>query len=181
MSTTRLSSDLYLWNLAFAASRRGTCDRFKGGCVVAREGIPIVTGYNGSAPGEPQCDEVGHDIVETRRLTSSIGQTFDHPQQKFYSKTEEHCVRTIHSEINAIINAAYLGVSLLCCEWYMTGTPCARCKNAIARLRPICLFCVVDQGGVDDDKVALLKWWHDRNVSLTIHTVEDLKLAGVEV
>jgi len=59
----RLNQDDYLWSLAFQAAARSTCDRGRHGCVVAREGVVLATGYNGSAPGEPHCDEDGHLLI----------------------------------------------------------------------------------------------------------------------
>ena len=157
----RLSKDHYLWNLAFAAAARGTCDRFRGGCVVARDGILISTGYNGSAPGEPHCSDVGHDMIWTSRQD---------PFVETITETESHCVRTIHAEINAIVGAAYIGVSIRDCDWYFTGTPCWRCSRVIARLNPQRLFICSTQGGCDDEKLAIIEWWRTRNMTSGVKT-----------
>ena len=46
----------------------------------------IATGYNGAISGDPHCDEAGHLM------------------------RDGHCIRTIHAEMNAIIQCAANGV-----------------------------------------------------------------------
>ncbi|MDE2001029.1 MAG: hypothetical protein KGI60_00495 [Patescibacteria group bacterium] len=59
----RLTKEEYgLW-LAFSASCRATCPRARVGCVlIDKNGNVVATGYNGSLPGDPHCDEVGCKI-----------------------------------------------------------------------------------------------------------------------
>ena len=161
----RLSKDHYLWNLAFAAAARGTCDRFRGGCVVARDGILISTGYNGSAPGEPHCSDAGHDMVQVSHIRETGTSTSSNS-----ALDERHCIRTIHAEINAIVGAAYVGASIRDCDWYFTGTPCWRCSRVIARLNPQRLFICSTQGGCDDEKLAIIEWWRTRNMTSGVKT-----------
>ena len=151
----RLSKDDYLWHLAFAAARRGTCDRLRAGCVVARDGIVVATGYNGSAPGEPHCDEAGHRLVSFVPCGAPDWQTES-------GGPPVHCLRTIHAEINAIINAAYLGVSIRGCDWYVTGVSCPACSKAIARLDPERLFFCSDLGADQRQNHRHLRWWRER-------------------
>ncbi len=162
---SRLSKDDYLWSLAFDANKRATCDRLRAGCTIARDGILLAIGYNGSCPGELHCDEAGHDI-----------QVIDN---------REHCVRTIHAEINAIINAACNGVRISDADWYITGVPCRRCSMAIARLKPRALFMCRDVGG-NDNLQANINWWHcrhgwnePRSRKIVLMTMEQLKERGV--
>ena len=60
-----------------------------------------------SPAGQPHCDEVGHLMVEG------------------------HCVRTIHAETNAIIQAALHGVSTRGATCYVTHFPCINCTKAL--------------------------------------------------
>jgi len=143
----RLNQDDYLWSLAFQAAARSTCDRGRHGCVVAREGVVLATGYNGSAPGEPHCDEDGHLLIHHIPVNPA------NPEVGVLG--ESHCIRTIHAEMNAVINAALVGVSLKGCDWYITGVPCQRCSMAISRLRPAALYLRSDFG----DPAALSWWW----------------------
>jgi len=143
----RLTTDEYLWSLAFAANKRSTCDRLRAGCVVARNGSVLATGYNGSVPGEAHCDEAGHELEFVQHANTQI--------------PESHCVRTIHAEINVIINAAMNGINISDADWYITGVPCKRCSMAIARLRPNRVFFVSDMGG-NDRWQDIVDWWEAR-------------------
>jgi dCMP deaminase len=75
--------------------------------VLVRDKRILTTGFNGSPAGQAHCDEVGHLLVEG------------------------HCVRTIHAETNAIIQAALHGVSTKGCWCYVTHFPCLNCTKAL--------------------------------------------------
>ncbi len=111
-NTVRSSWDDYFLELADAASRRATCGRGRSGCVIVHERQVLVTGYVGSPIGLPHCDEVGHLI---REITDENGET------------SEHCMRTVHSEQNAICQAAKRGVSIAGATVYTRMTPCRTC------------------------------------------------------
>ncbi len=70
--------------------------------------IAMTTGYNGSIAGLEHCDEVGHMMEDN------------------------HCVRTIHAEANAIIQAARNGVRIEGASIYVTASPCWQCFKMIA-------------------------------------------------
>lgn len=99
--------DSYFLKIAFAVSERSTCDRAFVGCVLVLEKRILTTGFNGSPAGLAHCDEVGHLLVEG------------------------HCVRTIHAETNAIIQAALHGVSTKGCTCYVTHFPCINCTKVL--------------------------------------------------
>lgn len=99
--------DSYFMKIASAVSERSTCDRAAVGCVLVREKRILTTGFNGSPSGQPHCDEVGHLMVDG------------------------HCVRTIHAEMNAIIQAALHGVSTRGATCYVTHFPCINCTKAL--------------------------------------------------
>ena len=99
--------DSYFMKIANAVSERSTCDRAQVGCVLVLDKRILTTGFNGSPAGQPHCDEVGHLIVEG------------------------HCVRTIHAETNAIIQAALHGVSTKGATCYVTHYPCMNCAKAL--------------------------------------------------
>ena len=79
------------------------------GAVIVQQDRIIAGGYNGSAPGQPHCNEDGHLLVDG------------------------HCVRTIHSEMNAIIQCALDGTSPQGGTIYTTASPCFDCAKAIVR------------------------------------------------
>lgn len=99
--------DSYFMKIAYAVSERSTCDRAFVGAVLVLEKRILTTGFNGSPAGQPHCDEVGHLLVE------------------------EHCVRTIHAETNAIIQAALHGISTRDCTCYVTHFPCINCTKVL--------------------------------------------------
>ncbi len=111
-SSIRPSWDDYFLELADAASKRATCNRGRSGCVIVRDRQVLVTGYVGSPTGLPHCDDVGHLI---RGITDENGET------------SEHCLRTVHSEQNAICQAAKRGISIVGATIYTRMTPCRTC------------------------------------------------------
>jgi dCMP deaminase len=98
---------------------RATCDRGKSGCIITRDNRILVTGYVGAPSGFPDCDEVGH-LMETVIHTDG--------------STSDHCHRTIHAEMNAILQAARIGISLEGGTLYCTMTPCMRCTMSIIQV-----------------------------------------------
>lgn len=99
--------DSYFMKIAFAVSERSTCDRAFVGCVLVLDKRILTTGFNGSPSGQPHCDEAGHLLVDG------------------------HCVRTIHAETNAIIQAALHGVSTRGATCYVTHFPCINCAKVL--------------------------------------------------
>ncbi len=104
--------DDYFMEVANSVSKRGTCDRGRSGCVIAKDKQILATGYVGSPTGFPHCDDVGHQI---KKLIHEDG------------NTTQHCVRTVHAEQNAICQAAKRGVSIDGATVYCKMTPCRVC------------------------------------------------------
>jgi dCMP deaminase len=108
MQNKRASWEEYFMDIAKVVASRATCERKKVGTVIVKNKIILSTGYNGSLSGLPHCDEVGHEIEN------------------------DHCVRTIHSEANAIVQAARNGISISGAEIFITASPCYTCFKMIA-------------------------------------------------
>jgi len=108
--------DEYFLELIGAVAKRATCDRGRSACVIARQNRIIATGYVGSPPGLPHCDDVGH----------LFRKAIDEDDQ-----IRTHCVRTIHAEQNAICQAARHGVALDGATLYCTMEPCRVCAMLI--------------------------------------------------
>ncbi len=85
-----------------------TCDRAAVGAVIVREKRVIASGYGGAPSGSKTCEEVGHAMFQN------------------------HCVRTVHAEMNAIAQAARYGPSVDECDMYCTVMPCWNCAKMIA-------------------------------------------------
>ena len=108
--------DRYFLDLCEAVSKRATCDRGKAGCVIVRDKRIMTTGYVGAPAGLPHCEEAGHDMRKVFDDNGSVSQ---------------HCVRTLHAEQNAIIQAARFGIALDGATLYCKMTPCRRCAMMI--------------------------------------------------
>ncbi len=115
-AAARVSWDQYFMNIARQVATRATCDRKHVGAVIVRDKTILSTGYNGSIRGLPHCDDVGH-LMENG-----------------------HCVRTVHAEANAIVQAAKNGVAVDGADIYTTASPCWSCFRLIANagIRRIC-------------------------------------------
>jgi len=99
--------DQYFLKLAMLASERATCPRMHCGCVLAKSKNVITTGYNGSIPGDDHCEDIGCLIVDN------------------------HCLRTVHAEMNALVQAAKRGHAVEGATAYVTNMPCTTCAKAL--------------------------------------------------
>lgn len=99
--------DEYFLNIAKEVAKRSTCDRANVGAVLVRDKRILTTGFNGSPSGLAHCDLDGHLLIEG------------------------HCLRTIHAETNAIIQAALHGVSTKDSTCYVTHFPCITCTKSL--------------------------------------------------
>ncbi len=86
----RPSKIQYYLNIAKEVASRSTCLRKKYGCVIVKNDIIISTGYNGSPRGTKNCIDLNYCRREQMHI----------PQGQCY----ELC-RSVHAEMNAIINA----------------------------------------------------------------------------
>ena len=108
MARERASWDEYFMNIANEVATRSTCDRKHVGSVIVRDKSILATGYNGSVRGLGHCDDDGH-LME-----------------------DGHCVRTVHAEANAIVQAARNGMRIDGAGIYVTASPCWGCFRLIA-------------------------------------------------
>ncbi len=104
----RKSKDEYFLDMAQAAAGLATCDRLHVGCVMVLDGAVVSTGYNGSVRGLDHCCDVGCIVVDN------------------------HCIVTVHAEINAICSAARLGHKLDGATSYQNYFPCYNCFKTMA-------------------------------------------------
>ena len=111
----RLSKDEYFAVLAKIAGARSICVRHKIGTVIVRDGHVISTGYNGPPRGytHKYCNPC---IKDQEKLASNQGHSL--------------CPAT-HSEANAIVQAAFQGISTKGGVMYTTLFPCDLCQRLI--------------------------------------------------
>jgi dCMP deaminase len=112
--------DEYFLELIEAIGRRATCDRGRSGAVIVSPHHTILaTGYVGSPPGQPHCDQVGHMM---RTVIDEQG------------NQSQHCVRTLHAEENAILQCAKDGIKIEGATIYCKMVPCYNCAMRVARV-----------------------------------------------
>lgn len=116
--SVRPSWDEYFLKVAMLVSERATCPRMHCGCVLVRDKQILSTGYNGSIPGDGHCEDDGCMIVDN------------------------HCIRTIHAEMNAILQCSSHGISTHGSTAYITNMPCTNCSKALitAGIKEIVIF-----------------------------------------
>lgn len=109
MTEQRLSWDHYFLAQALLIANRATCKRAKVGAVLVKDNKVIATGYNGSVSGTEHCLEQECLVVDG------------------------HCVRTIHAEVNAILQGAERGIPRGFTA-YVTHFPCLHCSKQLLQV-----------------------------------------------
>jgi dCMP deaminase len=112
----RPSWDQYFISMAELVGSRGTCDRGHAGTVIVKDKRLLATGYAGSPIGLPHCDDVGHEMHTVTHIDGSVSR---------------HCIRTTHSETNAIANAARFGVAIDGATMYSKMVACYACAKVV--------------------------------------------------
>lgn len=103
----RISWDQYFMAQSHLLALRSTCTRLMVGATVVRDNRIIAGGYNGSIAGGVHCVDEGCYVIDN------------------------HCVRTIHAEMNALLQCAKFGVPTEGAEIYVTHFPCLQCCKAL--------------------------------------------------
>jgi dCMP deaminase len=111
--------DNYFMSIAEAVKQRNTCLSAGKGTVIIQEKRIISTGYNGSPKGITHCNLGGCIRCTNRHLGKIKSGVYSQP-----------CI-CAHSEENAIVQAAYNGVSTRGATLYTTFTPCTNCCKMI--------------------------------------------------
>ena len=111
----RPSWETYFMEIAVLVAKRSTCLRRSVGAVVVKDRRLLSTGYNGAPTHVRHCRETGC-LREQLKVPSG--------------ERHELC-RGIHAEQNAIIQAAFHGVSIRDASLYCTNLPCSICAKMI--------------------------------------------------
>ncbi|MDM8554545.1 cytidine/deoxycytidylate deaminase family protein [Desulfococcaceae bacterium HSG7] len=111
----RPSWENYFMEIASLVALRSTCLRRKVGAVVVKDKRILSTGYNGAPSGIRHCKETGC-LRERMKIPSG--------------ERHELC-RGIHAEQNAIIQAAFHGVSIDESLLFCTNHPCSICAKML--------------------------------------------------
>jgi dCMP deaminase len=111
----RPSWETYFMDISVLVARRSTCTRRSVGAVIVKDKRILSSGYNGAPSGVKHCIETGC-LREELNVPSG--------------ERHELC-RGIHAEQNAIIQAAYHGVSIKGATLFCTNLPCSICAKMI--------------------------------------------------
>ena len=112
---TRPDWDHYFMEIARVVSKRSTCLRRSVGAVIVKNRQIVATGYNGTPSGLEHC-----------AVTGCLREQLKVPSGKMH----ELC-RGIHAEQNAVVQAAFHGVSVNGGTLYCTHQPCVICAKMI--------------------------------------------------
>ncbi len=156
----KLSWEEYYLNIAKQVCKKSTCLRNRFGAVIVRENQIISTGYCGAPRKTKDCGEHGFCLREKENIPS--GQRY------------ELC-RSVHAEMNCIINAARAGVSLFQGDIYIYGEtaskdevknayPCFICKKMIINAGLNKVVCSTPDGIKIYDVSDWIKEWQEKDI-----------------
>ncbi|CAM2827739.1 ComE operon protein 2 [Fructilactobacillus fructivorans] len=143
MEKKRIPWDQYFMLQAMLVASRSTCNRRSVGAVLVRNKRVIACGYNGSVSGDVHCIDKGCYLVDG------------------------HCQRTIHAEMNAILQCAKFGESTDNAELYVTDVPCLQCTKMLL------------QAGIV--KIKYLRNYHNSNYAKKLLDMKHVALEKVDV
>lgn len=166
MEKTRPSWDDYFMTIARIVATRATCDRLHAGAVLVKNKRIVSTGYNGSPPNLPHCDDSGH-LLE-----------------------EGHCVRTIHAEHNALLQAAVTGgTGTQGATLYTMYSPCIHCAKYVVAAGVIRVVVgkvyrnetvkeYLEKAGIQYDVYPLNKDWNSYISQMLKEDIQDMNQAA---
>jgi len=140
----RPSWDAYFMQIAHLVATRATCPRRQVGALIVRDKHILATGYNGAPSGLPHCPEGGPEN--------------DWPVGCMRAG---HCIRSLHAEQNALLQAAKIGIACENATIYVTCQPCNNCAKMIINAG---IIRVIYEGDYPDD-----------------FSIELFKVSGIEV
>jgi dCMP deaminase len=117
--------DEYFMNITREVAKRSTCMSMKSGAVIVKDSKIMSTGYSGAPRNTLDCYERGECL--RRKLGIPSGQRY------------ELC-RSVHSEMNAIINAGRTGEHLVGSDLYLWGMKVHNNENKLIDIHP-CFIC----------------------------------------
>lgn len=160
MENKRPSKEEYYLSIAKEVAERSTCFRNKGGSIIVREDQIIATGYIGAPRKTKDCFEREECLRDKLKISHG---------------TRYEICRSVHAEMNAIINAARAGVSLLNGDMYifhrdrnnleMDSYPCFICKKLIINSGISRVVCGTKEKGIRIFKVEdWIKDWQQKDI-----------------
>lgn len=105
--SNRIPWEQYFMSQSLLLSTRSTCTRLAVGATIVRDRRVISGGYNGSVSNDVHCIDEGCYVVDG------------------------HCIRTVHAEVNAILQCAKFGVRTEGADIFVSHFPCLQCTKMI--------------------------------------------------
>jgi len=170
----RISKSEYYLGIAESVAKRGICFRRFSGAIIVLEDQIVATGYTGAPRKTKDCFE--RDSCLRNDLNIPSGQRY------------ELC-RSVHAEMNAIINAARSGSKILSGDMYiyaydnekkkvLDAFPCFICKKILINAGLKRVICSKRDGGLRVFRVK--KWaldWSREDVEI----IDDKEQYGVPI
>ncbi|WP_295773835.1 ComE operon protein 2 [uncultured Limosilactobacillus sp.] len=141
--TQRIGWDQYFMLQAALLSSRSTCKRLSVGAVLVRDRRIIGSGYNGAVSGDEHCID-----------------------SECYLR-DGHCVRTIHAEMNALLQCAKFGTSTDGAVVYVTDFPCLQCTKSLL------------QAGIT--QINYLRNYHNDEYAMELIKLKHVKLKQIKL
>jgi len=141
--TQRIGWDQYFMLQAALLSSRSTCKRLSVGAVLVRDRRIIGSGYNGAVSGDEHCID-----------------------SECYLR-DGHCVRTIHAEMNALLQCAKFGTSTDGAVVYVTDFPCLQCTKSLL------------QAGIK--QINYLRNYHNDEYAMELIKLKNVKLQQIKL
>lgn len=129
--------------IAQVVAQRSTCPRLHVGAVIyTADHYLVASGYNGSLPGQAHCFSDNDPCKECHGTGRYGGNRILNYKCNYCDGKgvqpsagcwieNDHCLRTVHAEANAIAQAASRGVSLKACTLYTTASTCESCTKLV--------------------------------------------------
>jgi len=124
----RPTIDEYFLKIANVVGERATCVRRQIGAVAVRDKQILATGYNGAPAKMKDCLELGC-LRDANNVPSG---------------SPHDVCRSVHAEMNVIIQAAMHGVSIEGATVYCTTAPCALCARMLVNAKISRYVCFID-------------------------------------
>ena len=115
MAKQQKRASVYM-NIAYEMASLSSCLKNSVGAVLVRDNMIISTGYNGTPKGVLDCDKGGCARCKDEAVKSGT--------------QLERCI-CVHAEQNAIVQAAFNGISTRDSVLYCTHKPCAECVKLL--------------------------------------------------
>lgn len=150
MTKDRLSWNDYFMTQAVLLSMRATCERLMVGALIVKDRRIVAGGYNGSTAGDVHCIDEGCLL------------------------RDGHCIRTIHAEMNALLQCAKFGIPTFETEIYVTHFPCLQCTKSLIQAGIKKIYYLNDYHD-DDYATTLLKQSHVESEKITLEHPDLIK------